>query len=809
MVEGRPFPPKHNKTKDIQGSSEGYHISQAEWDDLQALSEPLHPRKHDLDSTDDHEGTLSEGKVDFDITSGHAHTGVESRKVSYNDLNNVPSTFPPVSHASKHEVGGSDEIDVTGLAGVLTDAQVPQDHDLDSGHTTGTINESRVCFGSGVGHAHSGSSGDGRQVSHMFLRQQYPIGIAPNAFHITEDLYNALVGAVSALSGSNPVVDTETFNLATLGFKIRLSVKNFYDPTSGLPTPSAVGEGYIATATGSGWTKNNAYFWNGITWDEEVTDRGDMRGVTDLASIYVFSVNDTWEFILASITDHGSLTGLGDDDHPHYHNDTRGDMRYYQQADADTMVDNKVAVHSAITDAHHSRYADTEARTAMGVKDNSNPYHHDRYRDGDAEAVANTVVATHTADENAHHNRRHGFNSVDDHEPFVGALKKGKVVYIGPTGYLTASDVGVVHDDILTIGNVHESDIIDLDKYSQAEVDLKDSAVEATIPIHIASHASVTDAHHSKTASVTELTDHDELMSHENYPTMDGLMDWHIFDVYTAPPSPPFSPKGICILVAPSETSGDFVGHENELCWTKDGFVTYHFIQPTEGLLRYLWKDTSGYLGLGDNVPVIWNGTAWVKFDKINAVSGGAGNFPEITTDGQLSNSGYSASDFIGKIGKKEFIEADIVDGLVPLVAVNNGVLKNGLQIALPDIGDGYRFAPITCPPLLWELTDNYSPKFQYLVRREGDSGTGNVTIRLAIQFRDQGSKVTFRYVTSKTVTISNSSFIRVPTEMTPFPISPMFIRYVEITVVDIDASLVSSGGVRIDGVNHVGWKVK
>ena len=26
--------------------------------------------------------------------------------------------------------------------------------------------------------------------------------------------------------------------------------------------------------------------------------------------------------------DHGSLAGLGDDDHSHYHNDTRGDARY-------------------------------------------------------------------------------------------------------------------------------------------------------------------------------------------------------------------------------------------------------------------------------------------------------------------------------------------------------------------------------------------------------------------------------------------------------------------------------------------------
>jgi len=31
--------------------------------------------------------------------------------------------------------------------------------------------------------------------------------------------------------------------------------------------------------------------------------------------------------------DHGSLSGLGDDDHTQYHNDTRGDIRYFQKTE--------------------------------------------------------------------------------------------------------------------------------------------------------------------------------------------------------------------------------------------------------------------------------------------------------------------------------------------------------------------------------------------------------------------------------------------------------------------------------------------
>lgn len=31
---------------------------------------------------------------------------------------------------------------------------------------------------------------------------------------------------------------------------------------------------------------------------------------------------------VTATTDHGAMTGLGDDDHPQYHNDARGDARY-------------------------------------------------------------------------------------------------------------------------------------------------------------------------------------------------------------------------------------------------------------------------------------------------------------------------------------------------------------------------------------------------------------------------------------------------------------------------------------------------
>jgi len=80
---------------------------------------------------------------------------------------------------------------------------------------------------------------------------------------------------------------------------------------------------------------NNIYKWNGSSWVSSspsennamiVSDDGDSKQAQ-----YVYN-GTTW-VKMADIDwgDHGSLSGLGDDDHTQYHNDTRGDARYYRQ----------------------------------------------------------------------------------------------------------------------------------------------------------------------------------------------------------------------------------------------------------------------------------------------------------------------------------------------------------------------------------------------------------------------------------------------------------------------------------------------
>ena len=52
--------------------------------------------------------------------------------------------------------------------------------------------------------------------------------------------------------------------------------------------------------------------------------------------------------------DHGGLGGLSGDDHSQYHNDTRGDARYYTQGEVDTEIDADITTHTALANAHHN-----------------------------------------------------------------------------------------------------------------------------------------------------------------------------------------------------------------------------------------------------------------------------------------------------------------------------------------------------------------------------------------------------------------------------------------------------------------------
>ncbi|GAI81530.1 unnamed protein product, partial [marine sediment metagenome] len=51
----------------------------------------------------------------------------------------------------------------------------------------------------------------------------------------------------------------------------------------------------------------------------------------------------------------------------------------YTDTEAAAQVAALILIHKAVADAHHGRYADTEARSAMGTIADANPLNHNRY----------------------------------------------------------------------------------------------------------------------------------------------------------------------------------------------------------------------------------------------------------------------------------------------------------------------------------------------------------------------------------------------------------------------------------------------
>jgi hypothetical protein len=86
--------------------------------------------------------------------------------------------------------------------------------------------------------------------------------------------------------------------------------------------PSKRPEGLVAFADGTTWNPGSGagtYQWRGGAW--QPWEGGGGGGSSD----------------------HGALSGLADDDHSQYHNDTRGDARYLKLADASETIDDRVS----------------------------------------------------------------------------------------------------------------------------------------------------------------------------------------------------------------------------------------------------------------------------------------------------------------------------------------------------------------------------------------------------------------------------------------------------------------------------------
>lgn len=96
---------------------------------------------------------------------------------------------------------------------------------------------------------------------------------------------------------------------------------------SGNPTEYYDGDGNWTVPAGTGASVDGHVIQNeGV----DLVQRAKIDFVGDGVTV-TNETGGTQVSIPGGVTDHGALTGLGDDDHSQYHNDTRGDARYLQK----------------------------------------------------------------------------------------------------------------------------------------------------------------------------------------------------------------------------------------------------------------------------------------------------------------------------------------------------------------------------------------------------------------------------------------------------------------------------------------------
>lgn len=134
------------------------------------------------------------------------------------------------------------------------------------------------------------------------------------------------------------------------------------------------GPGVPAGGTTGQFLKKNSDANFDADWTDSTASVDSINDANDVVVLTpsngdVLTWNDStqqWENVapISGVTDHGQLTGLSDDDHIQYHNDVRGDARYYRQVQVDALVNEKADLSHTHVKADITDFSDADYATA-------------------------------------------------------------------------------------------------------------------------------------------------------------------------------------------------------------------------------------------------------------------------------------------------------------------------------------------------------------------------------------------------------------------------------------------------------------
>jgi len=163
--------------------------------------------------------------------------------------------------------------------------------------------------------------------------------------------FTGVVGGVTPTSSAHLATKGYADSIAS-GLDWQESVESLGDNDP--PGAPDAGDRYVVGTSPTGaWVghEDEITEWDGSSWDFTALSEGQALWVEDVDINYVYN-GSAW-VVVGSTQDHGALTGLGDDDHPQYHNDSR----------ADTWLATKTTTN--LTEGTNLYYTNARARAAL------------------------------------------------------------------------------------------------------------------------------------------------------------------------------------------------------------------------------------------------------------------------------------------------------------------------------------------------------------------------------------------------------------------------------------------------------------
>ena len=191
------------------------------------------------------------------------------------------------------------------------------------------------------------------------------------------DMNSQKITGVATPTDGSDAVTKDHLDSVVQGLDWQNSVLGELDTPPGSPM---TGDRYLVIATATGdWVghEDDIAEWNGTSWDYTTPNKGYTVWIEDVNQQKTYNGTNWVSF--GSTVDHGNLTGLVDDDHPQYLNNTRHDLTERHTLGSvvphDNLADLAEKAHSSLSGIgpsdHHAKTVDDEVfgliRSGMDV----------------------------------------------------------------------------------------------------------------------------------------------------------------------------------------------------------------------------------------------------------------------------------------------------------------------------------------------------------------------------------------------------------------------------------------------------------